>query len=429
MMHLDRMPSSLYQLLVERIEDYAIFALDPTGKVISWNPGAARFKGYTASEIIGQHFSVFYPNEDLENNKPAMELEVASKVGRFEDEGWRVRKDGSQFWANVVITALRDDKGELVGFAKITRDLTARRASEEKSRQLAAESAAREATEEKNRELEDLNNRLVAAVKSAEVARREASQANEREREARTQAEDANRTKGEFLAAMSHELRTPLNAIAGHIDLLAMELYGPLQGEQRDALGRIKRAQQHLLGLIDDLLNFARIEGGKVEYRLEPTVLQEVLADVAPMIAPQLSAKGLTYDLSLPAHPVAVMADREKLVQITLNLLSNAVKFTASGGTVTVSVNTTGSKLQSDHSVGLCISDTGIGIPEDKLEAVFDPFVQLATSHSARHEGTGLGLAISRDLARGMGGDLRADSTAGEGTTFVVVLPLAAQGK
>jgi PAS domain S-box-containing protein len=416
---------SLYELLVDRIEDYAIFALDPQGRVISWNSGAARFKGYAANEIIGQHFSVFYPQEDLDWGKPDHELRVASEVGRFEDEGWRLRKDGTRFWANVVITALRERDGELVGFAKITRDLTVRRAAEEKARQLSAESAAREATEEKNRELEALNERLVVAIRNAETAREDAAAAREREMKARRVAEDANRTKGEFLAAMSHELRTPLNAIAGHIDLLAMDLYGPLGEEQREALERIKRAQQHLLSLIDDLLNFARVESGKVEFRVEKVVLQDALADVASMIAPQLSAKGLTYDVRMPDEPIAVTADRDKLVQIVLNLLSNAVKFTERGGTVTVTTRSGSGANESRDSVSLRVTDTGIGIPRDKLQAIFDPFVQLATSHSARHEGTGLGLAISRDLARGMGGDLKAESAPGQGTTFALILPLA----
>jgi PAS domain S-box-containing protein len=421
-------PSSLYQLLVDQVEDYAIFALDPSGCVISWNSGAARLKGYAANEIIGRHFSAFYPEEDLRKAKPGHELEVAAEVGRFEDEGWRLRKDGSRFWANVVITALRDETGLLVGFARITRDLTARRAAEKKARELAAETAARAASEEQNRELEELNGRLMTAIRSAEIARRDASAAEEREREARTVAENANRAKGEFLAAMSHELRTPLNAIAGHIDLLSMDLYGPLAVQQREALGRIKRAQQHLLGLIDDLLSFARIEGGKVEYRLQTVVLQELMTDVAPMIGPQLSAKGLRYDVRLPDDRIEVAADREKLIQIILNLLSNAVKFTESGGTIAVS-ETRADGAGAGRTLNLRVSDTGIGIPKDKLQAIFDPFVQLATSHSARHEGTGLGLAISRDLARGMGGDLLVELNSGKGATFVVVLPLSDESK
>lgn len=439
--------SSLYHLLVESVEDYAIFALDPEGNVMSWNPGAERFKGYAEREIVGRHFSVFYPEEDLRAQKPQHELIAAAELGRFEDEGWRIRKDGTRFWANVVITPLREPDGTLVGFAKVTRDLTARKNAEERARQLAAEKAAFEASEAKNRELEVLaaqlqqqavelemqteeaqtlleeveesNSRLIAALAAAEAAR-------EMAREAEKKADEANRTKAEFLAAMSHELRTPLNAIAGHVELMALEIHGKLNESQHEALNRVKRAQQHLLRLIEDLLNFARIESGKVEYRVGIVVLQDALSDVGPMIGPQVSAKNLEYSVCMPEEPVAVKADREKLVQVILNLLSNAVKFTDAGGSIGVSVRTSQTQTDARH-VELMISDTGIGIPADKLETIFDPFVQLATSPSARHEGTGLGLTISRELTRGMGGDLRVESQLGQGTTFIVELPLAAR--
>src|SRR6476469_3696860 len=170
--------SELYRLLVETVEDYAIFALDPNGIVVSWNTGAQRFKGYTASEIIGQHFSVFYPPEDLAARKPQMELEVAAEVGRLEDEGWRVRKDGTQFWANVVITALRGPDGELVGFAKVTRDLTQRRAAQlqavEDARRIAVEEALRRAAETRSTELADLLDRTRRQSEEIERRRKEA---------------------------------------------------------------------------------------------------------------------------------------------------------------------------------------------------------------------------------------------------------------
>lgn len=584
---------SLYRLLIDSVTDYAIFALDRDGNVVSWNPGAERFKGYKESEIVGKHFSTFYSAEDLANNKPQYELETAAKVGRFEDEGWRLRKDGTRFWANVVISPLRDRDGTLVGFAKVTRDLTMRKEAEEKARQLAAETAAHKASEEKNRELSSLTAQLKAKNDELAVALDAATKAEQRERQARARAEqlqqlgadlslastneavadavveraqdafgasgvvvcritedgdaleivrasdmpadvlsdwvrmplstaaplsdvvvtglpvflesiadwqadypdllsvtekvghqaqmvvplvaggkcigslgiafresrtfgdddrelatliagvcavalerarlfeaeraaraiaeNANRVKAEFLAAMSHELRTPLNAIAGHVDLLTMGLYGSLEEKQHEALLRVKRAQQHLLGLIDDLLSYARIESGKVEYRLESVSLQDVIADVAPMIEPQIAAKDLRYEDRVPEEPIEVVADREKLIQVVLNLLSNAVKFTSAGGSISVAVRESGKS----NSVELCITDTGVGVPPDKIQAIFDPFVQLVTSPSARHEGTGLGLAISRDLARGMGGDLLVESDEGKGATFVIVLPLA----
>ena len=225
--------AELYRMLVETVEDYAIFALDPNGIVVSWNPGAQRFKGYTASEIIGQHFSVFYPAEDLAARKPHIELEIAQSVGRLEDEGWRVRKDGTRFWANVVITALRAPDGELVGFAKVTRDLTDRRAAEQQAiadaRRLAAEAALRRAAELRSAELSSLLDRSREQAEELEHQRR--------------QADEANRAKTDFLAAMSHELRTPLNAIAGYVQLLMLGVRGPLTEGQMADLARVQRSQ------------------------------------------------------------------------------------------------------------------------------------------------------------------------------------------
>ena len=242
------------------------------------------------------------------------------------------------------------------------------------------------------------------------------------ERAARAEAETANMAKGEFLAAMSHELRTPLNAIAGHIELLTMEIYGTVTESQREALKRVRRAQQHLLGLINDLLNFARLERGKLEYRLETVMLQEVVADLAPMIEPQVATRELQYEIRLPPTPVEVVADREKLVQILLNLLSNAVKFTEKDGIVSVDVPERSDGSQPADIVYIRVTDTGVGIPYDKLQAIFDPFVQLNAGLASRRDGTGLGLTISRDLARGMGGDLRARSSPGESTSFTLAL-------
>src|SRR5215211_6747183 len=193
--------------------------LDPDGRVASWNEGARRIKGYEAEEILGRHFSVFYPEEARATGFPDHELEVARAVGRFEDEGWRIRKDGSRFWASVIITALFADDGTLIGFAKVTRDLTERR-------------------EAQQREIED--------------ARRVA------------QAEAANHAKSGFLAAMSHELRTPLNAISGYAQLMQEGIGGPVSEQQLEYLSRIRASQQHLLGIVNDLLNYSRVEAGQV---------------------------------------------------------------------------------------------------------------------------------------------------------------------
>jgi PAS domain S-box-containing protein len=930
-----------FRLLVESVRDYAIFMLDPDGYVATWNAGAERIKGYQASEIVGRHFSLFYPNDKIVERFPQHELEVASRVGRFEDEGWRVRKDGSRFWANVVITALRDRRGELVGFAKVTRDLTERRAAEEQQRRLAAEEAARVESERRNEELRQLSDQLqeqaieieqqkeeavsiaeqfeqanaelelargrltqvfqqapvavavlrgrlarelvyqlvnpryeelipkgrqplgrrisdvlpeldvslleilqrvldtgepfvavehptsldrdgdglpetyyfnfvyhplkettgdvsgvvsigtevtesVRARKSAEELRRAADVAREvaegaerrvaflaeasarlalsadvestlrtiaelavpdladwcfvevlergrvrpvavthrdpelvqlahevltrypidlnapfgtgkvlrlgeselnheisdatlqavaqdeehltilrriglrsslsvplkdddgrsvavlslvsseserrfgesdlamaeevarragaalaraklfaagqaalrravalqrvsgalvgalseadvghiivehgreavgaaagslalldndrrafriiasagyddataaafrhfplvpgrpvsdavlhdapiyqgslssldanypytapvlqgtgfeayvalpvrvaeravaglsfsftEEREfdaedrafletlaaqggqaldrarlvdaeraaraeaeaARSAAEEANRAKSEFLATMSHELRTPLNAIAGYAELLEMGLQGPITPEQRESLLRIRRSQVHLTGLINEVLNYARLESGAVIYDIRRIALGDVVAAALPLVEPQREAKQMALDVRLPERvglpPVHALADSEKVQQILLNLLSNALKFTPEGGSVRVELLP---EPNERRMVVLRVSDTGIGIPNDRLEAIFEPFVQIGRSLRNPGEGTGLGLAISRDLARAMGGDISATSELGRGSTFTVELPAA----
>jgi PAS domain S-box-containing protein len=365
--------SQLYRLLVQSVRDYAIFALDAGGHVATWNIGAQRFKGYTPEEIIGKHFRVFYPPEDIAAGKPDRELEEAIRVGRVEDEGWRIRKDGTRFWASVVITALHDASGALVGFAKVTRDLSERRASEQ-------------------RKLDDA--RRVAA------------------------AELANLAKSEFLAAMSHELRTPLNAIGGYADLLALGIKGSLSEQQVEYVQRIRRSQQHLLGIINDLLNYTRIEAGQVTYDLGLVALSGIVANVIPMIEPQAETRGVVVHAETKEGLFA-LADSSKVEQIVLNLLSNAIKFTPRGGRVTVDMRREGDRA------AVRVSDTGIGIPAEKLQSIFEPFVQVGRSLNSPHEGTGLGLAISRDLARAMNGDLTVKSELGVGSVFDLTLPVA----
>jgi PAS domain S-box-containing protein len=238
---------------------------------------------------------------------------------------------------------------------------------------------------------------------------------------ARGEAETANRAKADFLATMSHELRTPLNAIGGYAQLIELGIHGPVTAEQREALQRVQRSQQHLLSLINDVLNFAKLEAGRVTYEIERVPVRELLAGLDSLVGPQRAAKSLRFACAACETTLAVAADMEKAQQILLNLLSNAIKFTPKGGEIRVEARGQGDWVHVD------ISDTGIGIPADQVEAVFEPFVQLARGASSARDGTGLGLAISRDLARAMGGDLTLESMPGRGSTFTLTLPLHAE--
>lgn len=613
-----RLSSEPFRVLVESVKDYGIFMLNPAGHVATWNEGARRIKGYAAGEIIGRHFSAFYPPEDNAWGKPAYELKVAAAEGRFEDEGWRVRKDGSMFWANVVITALRDERGALLGFAKVTRDLTERRAAEDRAiahaSALAAEEAARRAAEERAKELaslldqlqtqamelenqteeaqaaaeelEQTNDELQRANTALQISRLHAerlfslasgladartvdevadlvvqqgmaavdadaaalamlteasreggdseftilrstgypnavsarfprfpvragrplsdavlsrqpvlieslaewrerypdmaaqtvemtfeamanvpvmasgralagitfsfrqprkfdretqtflatvgeqcglafgrAQAFEAERDARAAAEEANRAKMDFLATMSHELRTPLNAITGYTQLLEIGSRGPVTEDQRLDLGRIRASGRHLLGLINDVLNYAKLDAGKVEFTVTTLSLLPIIDGVVTLMTPQAAEKGLSLSIesgtavqSSEGRVPTARADEEKLRQILFNLLSNAIKYTPAGGVVTLAA-------AEDAQISMIrVRDTGIGIPKDKLERVFEPFIQLGRSLSSKAEGMGLGLAISRELARAMGGDLSVESQEGVGSTFTLTL-------
>ncbi len=337
-----------------------------------------------------------------------------------------------------------------------------RHAAAERAARTEAEDAAMRLQDQAT-ELEVLTQELQAQATALEERTDEAERQRgdaERHREA---AERANSARADFLASMSHELRTPLNAIQGYVALLADGLYGPVAEAQREPLERIRRAQTRLLALVTDVLNFTRLEEGRVTFDLRPTRVSDVVRDVLPLVEPQAHAKGLVLEVRLPAAPAApaaepspdegfalrdvspVWADRAKLGQVLLNLLANAIKFTparqpdgtpgvvrveftgraeASAGEVLVGETPAGqAPTGADPTLAyLRVRDTGVGIPRDQQDAVFEPFVQVSTGLTRTSEGIGLGLAISRDLARGMGGDLRVRSREGTGSTFTVTL-------
>jgi signal transduction histidine kinase len=283
-----------------------------------------------------------------------------------------------------------------------------------------------QALEEQATEMEAQAGELAEQAAALEMANDELLTANEelvsqraRAEEARTAAATANKAKSEFLSAMSHELRTPLNAIAGHVQLIEMGLHGPIAPAQKEALARVERAQKHLLGLVNGILSFARVDSGRVEYDIQPIALRDLIGDVTPMIEPQVMARGLVQKCLVPDLSLLVWADRERAVQVLLNLLANAVKFTSGGGRVTIDC---ADDPEDGERIHLQVRDTGRGIPPEQLERVFEPFVQLNRNSGGAVEGTGLGLAISRELARGMGGDLWADSDGSSGSTFTFVL-------
>jgi PAS domain S-box-containing protein len=360
-----------FRLMVESVTDCAIVMLDSEGRVVSWNTGAQRIKGYSAEEIVGQHFSRFYPLADITRGVPQRDLDAAAAQGRCEVEGWRVRKDGSLFWANVVFTAIRDPAGQPRGFAKLTRDLTERRQVEE-------------------------------TLTSAKRA-----------------AEKANLAKSEFLSSMSHELRSPLNAILGFAQLMESDAT-PATPSQKASIDEILRAGWYLLELINEILDLAQIESGKLSLSPEPTSLADVLFECQAMIEPQAQTRGIGMTFPRFEVPCFVVADRTRLKQVLINLLSNAIKYNQAGGTVVVDV--AGSTAE---RIRLNVRDTGAGLPPEKLTQLFQPFNRLGQERGAE-QGTGIGLVMSKRLVELMGGVLGVESNVGVGSVFWCELGAAA---
>jgi PAS domain S-box-containing protein len=378
----------------------AVIVTDLAGVIVSWNTGAERLYGYRAADIIGRSVALLYFEEDRANVEATV-LAPLRQTGAVALDLRNRRADGTECWIRLSLALVRDAAGVPEGMVGYSTDISDRVRAE----------AARDA----------LLAREEAAHAAADAARAEAEMARVVAEAARARAEEADRTKSAFVATMSHELRTPLNAIGGHVQLLEMGIHGPVTDAQRDALRRVDQAQRHLLRLINDVLNLARLEANGVSYDMREVVLAEVIADLDALVGPQTVEKGL--ELVVNVDPACVVrADRDKLLQVLLNLVANAIKFTPVGGVVSIECPTRATGGDDPNVVYLRVRDTGIGISPDLLERVFDPFVQVDTSPAGRVTGTGLGLAISRDLARGMGGDIRARSTPRVGSTFTVTL-------
>ena len=356
-----RQSEEMFRLLVEGVKDYAIFMLDPDGFIVSWDRGAETIKGYTAGEIIGQHFSRFYPPDAIARNWPEHELKVAQEEGRYEEQGWRLRKDGSPFWANVIITPLFDHNHRLRGYAKVTRDLSDRK--------------------------------RIEALESAE------------------------RQMNEFLAMLGHELRNPLAPIRNAV---AMMRGDELSSSQLDwARDVIARQITHLARLVDDLLDVSRITSGKISLRKESLPLHHAVLGAIEASRPLIEARKHTLETVLPDVPIHVKGDFTRLSQIVMNLLNNAAKYTPEGGHIRLAVE------KSDGEAVVRVRDTGIGIPADLLPKVFDLFAQGDRSLDRSEGGLGIGLTLVRQLVQMHGGSVEAHSEGpGRGAEFVVRLPL-----
>jgi PAS domain S-box-containing protein len=391
-------PEETYQLLVNELRDYAIFMLDVEGVVRTWNLGAERLTGYNAGEIIGEHFSRFYRDDEVRSEKPKRALELTLRDGRFEEEDWRVRKDGSEFWADVVMTALFDEGGRHCGFSVVTRDLTARKQ---------AEDTLRNELNERRRAEEHLR----LAQEQLQRRTQELARANE-------ELANASRMKDQFLAILSHELRTPLTAVYGWVEVLQkQEFNDPMIVQALDVIQRNVKAQTRL---VEDLLNLSRIITGKVKINpdwIDPaTVIEAAVNSVRPAAA----AKGIAIRIEAN-RPELIFADPERLQQVIWNLLTNAVKFTERDGDIRVEFGRVGTKFE------IRVTDTGEGIDPKFLPFIFDPFAQADASTSRRHGGLGLGLSIARHIVQMHGGAIMAHSEGkGKGATLVVRLPIPA---
>jgi PAS domain S-box-containing protein len=364
-----------FRLLVDAVQDYAIFLLSTEGTVLTWNRGAERIKGYSADEIVGQHFSVFYTPDEREAGRPMSLLGSAAEHGRFEDEGWRVRKDGSWFWADVIVTALRDEAGAPYAYAKITRDLTERRASEERQAELLAE------------------------------------------RRARAAAEEALRARDRFLSIASHELKTPIaNLRLSSASLLHVRESGHLdEGRLRAGLARIQTASERLGVLVAELLDITRLTAGVLPIHLGRTDIVAVATDVIERFA----EADMGSRIRLHAPPQAVVeADASRVDQVLTNLIDNALKFSEPPAEVDVSI------VEVPGAVDLTVNDRGMGIDDITATRMFEAF---GRGEAVEHvPGMGLGLHISQQIVARHGGSITAaQRTDGPGATFTVRLPHA----
>ncbi len=356
--------SERFRHLVENVQDYAIFLLDTRGRISSWNEGARRIKGYEEHEILGTHFSAFYPQEDIEAGKPERELRMAREAGRVEDEGWRVRKDGTRFFALVVITALYDASGKLTGYAKVTRDITARQLERQ---------------------------RLL----------------------------DLERSKSAFLNLVAHELRSPLTVLRGYLSMFRDASPERRRELEERSLPALEAKTIEMSRLVDQMVEVARLEEGSLRLRADRVDLSTV-ADEAVALARALEEPPV-HHIAFEPFPgeLNVVGDPERVQMILSNMLSNAIKYSPSGTKVTVILDRT-------RELGrVAINDQGVGIPMSDQVRLFSRFMRVDRPDSDHVPGTGMGLYLSRELARRMGGDLVLQWSGSGGSSFALLMPLA----
>lgn len=378
-----------FRQLVAEIQDYAIIRLDVRGHVVSWNVGAERINGYAEGEIIGRHFSLFHMPQDVYARKPERLLLTALAEGRVEDEGWRVRKDGKSFWADVVITAIHDSEGHVVGFSKVVRDLTERKRAAEEIRR------AHEALEGEVRE------------RTAELVRRN------------DELKRLNEARLAFTSMVSHELRTPLSAIKAGIDMVLSGVDGPANEAQEETLAIAQSNVDRLGRLINNILDFTRLETGKMEMEFAPTDMGALLREVCELMKMEAGQKGVELSLKESEPAITAECDADKMKTVAINLVHNAIKFTPEKGRVKVRLG-----LPGQGRVRIEVEDDGVGIPENEQEVIFRMFHQASSTGVLKSGGSGVGLAVCQFIVERHDGTLTVASRPGEGSCFTVTFPL-----
>lgn len=372
-----RMSEERYRSLVEQVTDYGIFLLDEKGRVISWNEGAKRISGYEANDILGKYFSIFYPEEDIINGKPAYELKVARKEGKFEEEGWRLRRDGSRFWSNVVITAVYNAEGILIGFSKVTRDLTERKKSE--------------------KALRDSYERYRMLADELRITNEELSYANEE--------------LEQFTSIVSHDLQEPVRTIKSFLQLIGLKIDQKEVADLKVYITKSIGAANRMKELIQNLLHYSQLSKGEIVE--EEVSVSDIISHALQNLKSAIDAS--KAQINVENHASTVYGDRVQLVQLIQNLISNSLKFTSAEKPVIRIV----CEMEGGHP-RFAISDNGIGIAQHDLTKVFEIFRRLDTKN--KYPGTGIGLAICKKIVDRHGGKIWPESTPGVGTTFYFTL-------